>query len=71
MFSCNFVLQQSVKHLCTVYMDASDDDKLEFFTILAEKYGVDHNQVTSTATNLASCKVKKNYYLNMWKSCLS
>lgn len=51
-------LQQSVKDLCTVYMDASDEEKLRFFTILAEKYGVDHDNVTAVATSLASCKVR-------------
>lgn len=46
-----------MKNLCTVYLETGETDKLKFFTILAEKYGVDHDNVTATATSLANCKV--------------
>ncbi|ODM96466.1 Malonyl-CoA decarboxylase, mitochondrial [Orchesella cincta] len=52
----HITVEQSVKDLCMIYMDANEEDKLKFFTELAEKYGVDHDYVTTAAMNLASCK---------------
>lgn len=40
-----------------MYIDANDEEKIKFFTILAEKYGVDQDYVTTTARNLVSCQV--------------
>ncbi|CAL8109982.1 unnamed protein product [Orchesella dallaii] len=52
----HITVEQSVKDLCMIYMDANEEEKLKFFIELAEKYGVDHVYVTTAATNLASCK---------------
>lgn len=51
-------LQQGVKDLCTVYIEADESDKLKFFTLLGSKYGVDHGSITALANSLSTCTVR-------------
>jgi len=41
-----------------VYIDTDEADRLKFFNLLGESYGVDHSAIVAQANALSVCKVK-------------